>query len=137
VEFTQLLNAGGIAGLVSSAIAALWTLAYGVLRPAGDSPKPTAEQHLALLLAHLVTGVVLGFIFWVSWGFTAIVGIAWWQRGLIFGLATWALCCIPLVSSQILAARARPAATVMIALQWLVTFVLASLACAWTWGSGR
>jgi hypothetical protein len=137
VEFTELLNAGGIAGLVSSAIMSLWTLAYVQLRSAGNPRKPTVEQHLALLVAHLATGITLGFVFWVSWGFTAIVGVVWWQRGMIFALATWALFCIPLVGAQILTLRARASVVAMVALQWLTTFILAGLACAWTWGGGR
>jgi hypothetical protein len=137
VEFTELLNAGGIAGLVSSAITSLWTMAYAQLRPSGDLPKPSSARHLAMVFAHFVMGITLGFIFWVSWGFTAIVGVTWWQRGVIFALATWALFCIPLVSAQVLALRVRASITAMIALQWLATFMLAGLACAWTWGSGR
>lgn len=137
MELTQLLNAGGIAGLIGHAITALWAMAYAWLRPAGDLPKPTGEQHLLMLLVHLLTGIGLGFVFWVSWGFTAIVGVSWWQRGVIFALATWALACIPLVSANLLTLRVRGAATAMIALQWLATFVLVGLACAWTWGSGR
>jgi hypothetical protein len=137
VEFSELLNAGGIAGLVGSAITSLWTVAYAQLRPGSNVPKSTAEQHLALLIAHLITGVGLGFVFWVSWGFTAIVGVPWWQRGVIFAVATWALFFIPLISTLLLALRVRASVTATIALQWLTTFMLAGLACAWTWGSGR
>ena len=137
MELTELLNAGGIAGLVSSAITSLWAMAYALLWPASDVPKPTAERHLALLLAHFLTGIGLGFVFWVSWGFTAIVGVGWWQRGLIFALTTWTMCCIPLISAQILVLRQRAAVTAMLALQWLVNFLLVGFACAWTWGSGR
>ena len=133
MELTELLNAGGVAGLVGNALNAMWAIVFAHLRPESTS-KRTGEQHVALLIAHLAVGIGLGFIFWLSWGFTAVVGVTWWQRGIIFALATWLLFFIPLASTQLQTVNVPRATTVAIATQWLITFVLAGLACAWSWG---
>ena len=139
MELTELLNAGGIAGVIGNAINSLVAIAFaGVftrLRSVANQSaiKLTVEQHLLALLAHLAVGLGLGFIFWLSWGFTALVGVTWWQRGLIFGLALWALCVVPLISAQRWNLRERSATIAIVAAQWLTTFGLAGLACAWRW----
>jgi hypothetical protein len=132
VELTQLLNAGAIAGLISNAIASLGAMVYAQLRPSSETQR-TTERQLLLLLAHLSVGACLGFIFWLSWGFTALVGITWWQRGAVFALLTWALCCVPLVSAHVSLRERQGSTTALLALQWLTTFVFAGLSCAWTW----
>jgi hypothetical protein len=134
VELTELLNAGGIAGLVSNALSAIWVILFAHLRPQSATSNRSGEQHIAMLIAHLVVGISLGFIFWLSWGFTAIVGITWWQRGIVFAFATWTLCLVPLASTQLHTVRVPRNVTVTVATQWLLTFVLAGLACAWSWG---
>ena len=133
MELTELLNAGGIAGLIGNAINSLWSIVFTRLQ-AKEANKRSGEQHIAMLVAHLVVGIGLGFIFWLSWGFTAIVGVPWWQRGIIFALATWMLCCLPLISTQLLSVRVPRSVTAAVATQWLITFMLAGLACAWSWG---
>ena len=137
MELTELLNAGGIAGLIGNALNSLCSFVFARLRTVENkAAKLTIEQHLLMLLIHLAVGVGLGFIFWLSWGFTAIVGVTWWQRGTLFALMTWTLCCVPLVSAQLLTLRVRGSITAIIALQWLTTFMFAGLACAWSWENG-
>jgi hypothetical protein len=133
VELTELLNAGGIAGLIGNALNSLWSIVFTRLATT-EATKRSGEKYVAMLIAHLVVGIALGFIFWLSWGFTAIVGVPWWQRGIIFAFATWLLCCLPLISTQLISVRVQRSVTATIAVQWLVTFVLAGLACAWSWG---
>jgi hypothetical protein len=134
LELTELLNAGGIAGLIGNALNGVCGVLFARLRPINAVSRQSLEQRIAMLVAHLAVGVALGFVYWLSWGFTAIVGVAWWQRGIIFALATWTLCCVPLVSAQLLTLRIPRSVTATIATQWLTTFVLAGLACAWHWG---
>lgn len=133
MELTELLNAGGIAGLIGNAITTLCSFIFARLRTK-ETSNHSGEQRAGMLVAHLVVGIGLGFIFWLSWGFTAIVGVPWWQRGIIFALATWMLCCLPLISTQLLAVRVPRSVTATVAAQWLLTFMLAGLACAWSWG---
>jgi len=142
MELTELLNAGGVAGLVSSAISSVLIFLFAHRQAAKNSTAENLntehplirEQRILMLFAHLALGVALGFVFWISWGFTALVGVAWWQRGIVFALLTYLICAVPLIGALRSTLRTRASLSAAIASQWFLTFLLAGLACAWSWG---
>jgi len=131
MELSALLNAGGIAAIAANAFNGMILLIAARLR--GATSYPTAQEQLFSLLLHLAAGVGLGLMFWLSWGFTAIVAVPWWQRGIAFAMVVWTVVCIPTLI-QIAAARAAQwSALLSTALQWLVSIAAVGLACAWSW----
>lgn len=95
--------------------------------------EPSLPSQLATLTLYLFVGAGLGLLFWLSWGLTAIVGVPWWLRGSAFALILWCVCCLPLLAMQLLALKTHWSVALTFALDWLVIFFAAGLACAWTW----
>ncbi len=135
MELTLLLNAGGLAGLAVGAV-------NGLLLPflarwcgvTSEQWRPfTAQSHALLLLLHLVTGIGLGLLFWLSWGLTAIVSVAWWQRGLAFAVIVWATTCLPFSLGVLATQRWHWRAALLALLEWLYVLCAVGLACAWSW----
>jgi hypothetical protein len=118
------------AGLVNSLFAPL----------RGKSPSEWRAQTFAAQLAtigiHLCAGLGLGLLFWLSWGLTAVVGVPWWLRGLIFALVIWCVCFLPLLAKQLMTLRMHWSVAIAIAMEWLVTLSIVGLACAWSWAKG-
>ncbi len=117
---------GGLAGVLVSA----------VLRPLLPGTQGTARVSLRELIevgAHLFAGAGIAALYWLSWGFAALVAVPWWQRGLAFGSACWLALALPVLIA--LAAQAHMPARRLAALafEWAWTCVLAGLACAWSW----
>lgn len=46
----------------------------------------SAMNELLYVVSHAGIGGGIGLLFWLSWGFTALAGLSWWQQGLSFGL---------------------------------------------------
>jgi hypothetical protein len=134
MDLSQLLLTGSISGLIS-------VLAHAVLASAIDlfrresAPVAVAREELQLAdaLLHMLCGTGLGLLFWLSWGLAAVVDVPWWVRGGAFG----GLCALTLALPAILSIAWKRGmtwrATVAIAARWATTFLLAGLACAWSW----
>lgn len=135
MELIQILNAGAVAGLAAGGMIGLFSLIFIHPRINADSPwRPlTGQRHVLMLLLHLLAGLGLGLLFWLSWGLTAIVGVTWWQRGLAFAMITWAVACAPFCLSAPLMQRWPWRAALGLLGEWLCTFLLVGLACAWSW----
>ena len=120
-----------LAGLFNTvaapALAALRTGDRGLWR------ESTLPAQLATLTVHVLVGIGLGLLFWLSWGLTAIVGVPWWLRGGVFALLLWLVCCLPLLAMQLLSLRLSWKTAASFAIEWLVIFASVGLACAWTW----
>ncbi|MGE0188043.1 MAG: hypothetical protein AB7F79_01840 [Steroidobacteraceae bacterium] len=83
--------------------------------------------------AHAALGGGIGLLFWLSWGFTALVHVSWWQRGLIFGLANALVFSIlPLLIVRSLLRTPPFFIRVMLA-EALCTCVTVGLVCSWAW----
>lgn len=83
---TLLMSAGVTAGLaVSLALRFVWA---GVARRQGYTHwrDASAVNELLYIGGHCVFGACLGLLFWLSWGFTALIDLNWWQRGTAFGV---------------------------------------------------
>ncbi len=131
MELSYLLFTGSLSGLVSIlGHSVLWSfieMTSGRRRAAHELQVQVAEAFL-----HMVFGVTLGFLFWSSWGLAAIVDVAWWVRGLVFGgLAAVALA--PALLNTLLTGRMQGALLAIVGSRWLTTCFVVGLACAWSW----
>lgn len=131
MELSYLLFTGSLSGLVSIlGHSVIWSL-LGALRLQRVSTYDPQVQ-IAEAFLHMLCGVVLGFLFWLSWGLAAIVDVTWWLRGLAFaGLA--ALLTVPPLVNVLLTRRWDPALTALFASRWASTCLVAGLSCAWSW----
>lgn len=139
MERSYLLLLGALSGLVSVLLhAVLWSL-LELVRPAGgtlvaiETRAAMARIDIPDILLHVLGGIGLGLIFWLSWGLAAVVSVPWWTRGLVFGGLAWAFVGLPAIISLARARSGALGATGVIALQWATTCVIAGLACAWSW----
>lgn len=131
MEMIQLLLTGSLAGLVSLlAHSAIWS-AIALWRRRTTVPR--AEPSTAETVLHMLCGVLLALLFWLSWGLAAIVEPRWWLRGLAFGALTWAALAVPSIASAAFAGALDPRSAALIALRWATTTIIVGLACAWSW----
>jgi len=138
MELTLILIHGAIAGLVAGTlngiVAPLFLMRVGAMPP---WRKPRTAVQFASVAVHLLAGLALALLFWLSWGLTAIISVAWWQRGLSFALLTWAALSGPLLTNQALHARVGWPLIAKSAWDWFSTCLLVGMACAWSWNDGR
>jgi len=131
MELSYLLFTGSLSGLVSIlGHSVLWS----VVEMAGQRRSNVRELQVQISEAflHMVFGVTLGFLFWLSWGLAAIVQVPWWIRGLAFGgLAALAL--VPALLNTVLSGRMPGALIAIFGSRWLTTCLIAGLSCAWSW----
>jgi hypothetical protein len=140
MERSYLLLLGALSGLVSVLFhVVLWSL-IELARPAGSGAPINVETRAAMtrldvpdILLHVLAGIGLGLMFWLSWGLAAVVSVPWWARGLMFGGLAWAVLGLPAMLSLMRARSGARGATAVIALQWATTCLIAGLACAWSW----
>lgn len=136
MELTYLLLTGSLSGLVSIlGHSVFWSTAELVRPPARDT---YAYVPVLEVILHMLCGIGLGFMFWLSWGFAAIVDVPWWQRGLSFGGLCIVVLVLPLTISSVHSRRvaagsvsAGPIAAHTA--RWITTCLITGLACAWGW----
>jgi hypothetical protein len=132
MELSYLLFTGSLSGLVSIlGHSVLWSLVE-LARPRRAGAYDLQVQ-IAEAFLHMVLGVTLGFVFWLSWGLAAIVDVAWWVRGLTFG-ALAATVLLPALLNMLLTRQISNAVLAAFAARWLTTCIVAGLSCAWSWG---
>lgn len=133
MELSYLLFTGSLSGLVSIlGHSVVWSIVeLARRRPAGT------HQHQVLIseaFLHMLFGVTLGLLFWLSWGLAAVVQVSWWLRGLVFsGLTLLAL--VPVLLNMVLT-RTNGTQLAIFSSRWLTTCLLVGLSCAWTWEKG-
>jgi hypothetical protein len=140
MERSYLLLLGALSGLVSVLLhVVLWSL-IELARPARGAAPINVETRAAMsrldipdILLHVLAGIGLGLMFWLSWGLAAVVSVPWWMRGLVFGGLAWTVLGLPAMISITRARSGARGATGVIALQWATTCLIAGLACAWSW----
>jgi hypothetical protein len=136
MELSYLLLLGSLSGLVS-------VLAHAVLASLFDMVRrrpaalPVHAEHSQLQLTdallHMLCGTGLGLLFWLSWGLAAIVAVPWWVRGVTFaGLGAMTLA-LPAILDIAWTRGLTQRMTLLIASRWATTFLVAGLACAWSW----
>lgn len=136
MPFRLLLLYGAIGGLASVLVAALLRslLSATRLEPAGPgSPRPLLPSWRDLIEAatHVFAGAGIGLVFWLSWGFAAIVTVPWWVRGVAFGGLCALVVAVPALLGAALRTGMRWKQVAGLLLEWSYTCVMAGLACAW------
>jgi hypothetical protein len=92
-----------------------------------------AMNELLYVSSHAAIGAGVGFLFWLSWGFTALAGLTWWQQGLSFGLLNALVFgALPLVVVRSVL-RFETALYGVLLSELVLTCTLASLATSWSW----
>jgi hypothetical protein len=130
MELSYFLFVGGLSALVSTlGHTVAWS---GAELLAKRGPKE-GQVGLVEALMHLVSGLGLGFIYWLSWGFAAIVAVPWWGRGLAFGLLCWGLLAAPVLAAAAASRGASARVAFLHAARWASTCLIVGMACAWTW----
>lgn len=139
MERSYLLLLGALSGLVSVLFhAVLWSTIELVLPGRHAARRSELRASLARLdipdiALHVVWGVGLGLLFWLSWGLAAVVSVPWWLRGLVFAALAWGFMGLPAIVSMARLRGGARSATVVVVAQWATTCLIAGLACAWSW----
>ena len=123
--------AGGLLGVLwHGLVSSLWSRA---LEPSRPEPR---DEPLTQMLAGAVlragAGVVLGVLFWASWGLVALVNTPWYVAGAAFALLCWSGLVL-LVAAALGASGVRPAWLLVHAVEWLATCLAVGLLCAYSW----
>lgn len=129
MELSYLLFTGSLSALVSIlGHSVLWS----VVELTGRQRANERQVQIAEAFLHMLFGVTLGFLFWLSWGLAAIVQVPWWVRGLAFGgLAAVAL--VPALLNTLLNGAMQRGLLAIFGARWLTTCVVVGLGCAWSW----
>jgi hypothetical protein len=132
MELTQLLITGSLAGLISLlAHSALWS-AIAMFGRSGRSIAH-AEPPISEAVLHMIAGIVLAFLFWLSWGLAALTDGRWWVRGVTFGGLCWLALALPTIGSLVVGRAIEARSGMLVASRWATTALGVGLACAWTW----
>lgn len=93
----------------------------------------SALNELLYVVSHAAIGAGVGLLFWLSWGFTALAGLTWWQQGLSFGLMNAAV--FGIVPLAIVRSLLRCEAMVywLLVSEMALTCTAAALASSWSW----
>lgn len=131
MELSYLLFTGSLSGLVSIlGHSVLWSVVEFAGRRRAGSHELQVQVAEAFL--HMLFGVTLGLLFWLSWGLAAIVQVSWWLRGLVFGgLAAVAL--VPALLNTLLTGRMQGKLLAVFGSRWVTTCFVVGLGCAWSW----
>ncbi len=131
MELAYLLLTGSLSGLVSVlGHSVLWSGFELLARPQRET---YADLPLLEVILHMLAGVGLGLLFWLSWGLAAIVDVAWWLRGLSFGGLCVIALVLPLTISTLLAQPQAWRALAARTARWITTCLIVGLACGWSW----
>jgi hypothetical protein len=122
---------GGLAGVLWSSLVTTAWLARGDVATEGRAES--ALRMFAGTVFRAVAGAALGFLFWLSWGLIAIVGVPWYAVGLLYGLMTWAALAAPVLGTLLLRSRGSARPIVAHGVEWLGTCVIIGVFCAWSW----
>jgi hypothetical protein len=124
---------GGLSGLLSVfGHSVAWSMAERLGLRSTNSPLEVHPTVIEMLL-HLIAGVALGAMFWLSWGLAAVVDVTWYVRGCAFAALIFVAACLPALASFIFAARESKVSSVAFIARWATTCLAVSLSCSWNW----
>lgn len=131
MELAYLLLTGSLSGLVSALGHAVFWSGVELWRPPARATY--ADLPVLEVILHMLCGIGLGFMFWLSWGLAALVNEPWWLRGLYFGGLCVVVLVLPLTISTVTAQPTdwRPVAARTA--RWVTTCLITGLACGWSW----
>ena len=129
-----LLIASGMAGGLGASFVLrfVWASVADRTQP-GLWRTSNATNELLYVGSHALIGGGIGGLFWLSWGFSALAGLSWWQQGLGFGLANAVVFgVVPLVIVRSLMNCAVEIYWLLLS-ELLLTGAAAGLASSWSW----
>ena len=95
-----------------------------------------AFNELLYVSSHALMGGGIGWLFWLSWGFTAVADLGWWQQGLAFGLGNALVFgLLPLLMLRSLL-RAESQLYWLLSAEIVSTCAAAGMAASWSWKQG-
>lgn len=125
---------GSLSGLISIlGHSVVWSGVELLRGGAGESAAGRSAVAVSEALLHMLCGIGLGCLFWLSWGLAAIVAVPWWVRGLVFAALCWIALTLPMLVDLAFARRLPARAALVAAARWGTTCFVAGLACAWSW----
>jgi len=131
MELVPLLLTGSLSGLVSVlGHSVFWSGIELLARPQRET---YADLPVLEVILHMLTGIGLGLLFWLSWGLAAIVDVAWWLRGLSFGGLCVLGLVLPLTVSTLLVQPQAWRPVAARTARWITTCLIVGLACGWSW----
>lgn len=129
-----LLIASGMAGGLCASLVLRFVWATAASRGQSEQWRTSNTVNEMLYVAsHAAIGGGIGLLFWLSWGFTALGGLSWWQQGLSFGLANAVI--FGIVPLLIVRSLLRCSTTIywLLTSEILLTCTIAGLASSWSW----
>jgi hypothetical protein len=133
MELSYLLLTGSLSGLLSVLMhAVLWSLFAAFRVPLPGAPAGSPLQVSDALL-HMLAGIGSALLFWLSWGLAAVVDVPWWVRGFSFAGLCWLAFALPTMLAIVMARAVPVRLAATLASRWAMTYLIAGLACAWSW----
>jgi hypothetical protein len=137
MEISYFLLTGSLGALISILAHSVTYSGLELLR------KPQLNTLLAMLqvsiaetVLHMLSGIAMGFLFWLSWGLAAVVDVPWWWRGLGFGVLCALGVALPSLATLSMVRNEPLAVSIAVSARWLTTCVIVGLACSWQWAKG-
>lgn len=134
MEISYFLITGSLGALISIL---LHSVAYSGLellrKPQLDTLLAVLQVTVAETALHMMSGIAMGFLFWLSWGLAAVVGVPWWWRGLGFGVVCALGVALPCITTLAMTRRDSLPLSIAVAARWLTTCLIVGMACAWQW----
>lgn len=131
MELSYLLFTGSLCGLVSIlGHSVVWS--FVEIASQRNPGIRELQVQISEAFLHMLLGVTLGLLFWLSWGLAAVVQVPWWIRGLAFG-GLAALSLAPALLNSMLLGRVSKPLLAIFGSRWLTTCLIVGLGCAWSW----
>jgi hypothetical protein len=136
MEISYFLFTGSLGALLSILAHSVAYSGLELLRNPQSAALALVEVSVAETLLHLMGGMAMGALYWLSWGLAAVVGVEWWWRGLAYGVVCALGIVLPSLASLSLARREPLLQSLAVSARWLTTCLFVGLACAWQWANG-
>ena len=138
MELSANIIIGSAASLATSLILRpLWSALAQSLADTKQSSSlwqtSNARNELCYLSAHALAGAAQGALFWLSWGFVALISAPWWYRGLAVGLGNALLLLLPLLLVSASVVRINKILWLVLSSEALAISLTVGLACSWHW----
>jgi hypothetical protein len=137
MEISYFLLYGSLGALISILAHSVTYSGLELLRrPQLNTLLATLQVSVAETVLHMLSGIAMGFLYWLSWGLAAVVDAPWWWRGLGFGMLCSLGVALPSLASLSLTRSEPMVISLAVGARWLTTCLIVGLACAWQWAKG-
>jgi hypothetical protein len=137
MEISYFLLNGSLGALISILAHSVTYSGLELLRrPQLNALLATLQVSVAETMLHMLSGIAMGFLFWLSWGLAAVVDVPWWGRGLGFGVLCALGVALPSLATLSMIRREPMTISLAVSARWLTTCLIVGLACAWQWAKG-